>query len=187
MLFIATMFFIFIVFIQLLVFGSHKFSGDTPITFTEFSLPYTESTFYSWMKTLSCFLVAFSFTINLFPIYSGLKVKTNQYCQNVVNHAITSVLFIYLFLSVSSCFLFGLQITAVDANVILNINSEYQTDKKRWESFVLRALFMVVLACHIPFVFFSGKEAMLIIIDEIDRRSISKTLDERVKQLKAIG
>lgn len=72
----------------------------------------------------------------------------------------------------------------MDANVILNINQEYKIDPNRWDSFVLRVLFMVVLACHIPFVFFSGKEGMLIIIDEIDRRSISKTLDERVKQLK---
>jgi len=39
---------------------------------------------------------------------------------------------------------------------------------------------MVVLACHIPFIFFAGKEGLCIVIDEIDRRSVSKVLDERI-------
>ena len=61
-----------------------------------------------------------------------------------------------------------------------NVNKEYLTNNSHWESFVLRALFMIVLACHIPFIFFSGKEALLIIIDEYQRQSISKSLDKRI-------
>jgi hypothetical protein len=43
---------------------------------------------------------------------------------------------------------------------------------------------MIVLFCHIPFIFFSAKEGLLIIIDELDRRSISKTLDQRLEELR---
>lgn len=38
-----------------------------------------------------------------------------------------------------------------------------------------------MLAAHIPFMFFVGKEALLIILDEIDRRSVSETLDKRLE------
>ena len=62
-------------------------------------------------------------------------------------------------------------------NIMQNVNQEYILDPERWESFLLRTLFMIVLACHIPFLFFSGKEGLLIIIDEIQRRSVSKTLE----------
>jgi hypothetical protein len=35
---------------------------------------------------------------------------------------------------------------------------------------------MIVIACHIPFIFFSGKEGLCIIIDELDRKSMASAL-----------
>jgi hypothetical protein len=44
----------------------------------------------------------------------------------------------------------------------------------------MQGLFLVILGCHIPYLFFSGKEALLIIIDEIMRNSISLTLGKKI-------
>lgn len=37
--------------------------------------------------------------------------------------------------------------------------------------------------CNVPTGFFPGKEALLIIIDEIHRESISRSLDERMRDI----
>jgi len=46
----------------------------------------------------------------------------------------------------------------------------------------MQFFFLIILACHIPYLFFSGKEAILIVIDEIMRRSISLVLSKKLLQ-----
>ena len=128
-------------------------------------------------------LVAFSFTINLFPIFSALKIKTNENMGKSVVVSIALVSFLYTFLAITCMFLFGGQLISIKGgNIMNNVNNEYVLDSSHWEAFVLRGLFMIVLACHIPFIFFSGKEALIIMIDETKSRKISKALDQRLKE-----
>ena len=41
-------------------------------------------------------------------------------------------------------------------------------------------MFLIILACHVPYLFFSGKESLLIMIDEVMRNSISLTLSKKL-------
>jgi len=127
-------------------------------------------------------MVAYSFANNLFPIYSSMKEKTNENMKTTIMFGIGLTFFIYSFLSVVCVFMFGSGV-AYSTNLMDCVNKEYAIDSGRFESFVLQFLFMIVLACHIPFIFFSGKESLCIIVDEIDRKSISTTLDERIEFL----
>jgi len=51
---------------------------------------------------------------------------------------------------------------------------------------IIRVLFLIVLACHIPYIFYSGKESLLIIVDEIRYQSMTHAL-ELVLQNSVIG
>jgi hypothetical protein len=44
----------------------------------------------------------------------------------------------------------------------------------------MQLLFLVFLAAHIPYIFFSAKESLLIVVDECMRRSISLTLSKKM-------
>jgi len=65
---------------------------------------------------------------------------------------------IYVSLGILSIYIFG---SALKANVMTNVDEE-----KNVYSYVIRIAFLVVLACHIPYVFFPTKESFLIIVDE---------------------
>ena len=47
-------------------------------------------------------------------------------------------------------------------------------------SFVLRAIFLLIFLCNIPFVFFPGKECLLTLIMEIKERKVSKALEKEI-------
>ena len=72
---------------------------------------------------------------------------------------------LYAAMGILAIYVFG---TGISSSVMDNIDIE-----TTWSSYVIRLSFMVVLACHIPYIFFSGKESLLLCVDEIRRRSMS--------------
>ena len=127
-------------------------------------------------------MVSFSCQQNLFPIFSELQNKTNSECQKGFGLATFLVGSLYVLLAFITIFMFG---STVDSSMLTDVGQECHTGDGTcpWESICLRVMFLVVLACHIPFIFFSGKEGLLIIIDELDRRSISEALEKKLERL----
>ena len=124
-------------------------------------------------------MTAYSFQFNLFPVAASMKVKTNSSATKAVYYALLMAMGIYIVLSILSIYTFG---SSLQPDVLDNVNEEVNHD---WESITLRIAFIIVIVCHIPYVFFSAKEAMLIIVDEWDRSSISHKLNQKVLSLKA--
>ena len=106
-------------------------------------------------------------------MYNSLKTKTNEEAMNACFYTILITGLVYLAVPVLGLFFFG---HLVDQNILNNIAVEHD----KVPSIVLRVIFLMVLGCHVPFIFFTGKESTLIIVDEIMRGSISKALSENM-------
>jgi len=128
---------------------------------------------------------ACNFNVNLFPIHSNQKDKSFKGSVKIITITMFLVQGIYVLVSVSTIFMYGSNLAD---NVLQNIGQSYPaTAKVFWESYVMQGLFLVILACHIPYLFFSGKEALLIMVDEIMRRSISLVLSKKALQMENSG
>ena len=71
---------------------------------------------------------------------------------------------VYVSLGVLSIYSFGSSLTSDVFDAINKEDTIY--------SIIIRVAFLIVLACHIPFVFLPTKEGFLIIIDEAQNRSM---------------
>lgn len=82
---------------------------------------------------------------------------------------------IYVVVAILGVFMFG---SELDSSILDNIGEVTNPVSGRgfWETYIEQSAFMLVLMCHVPFIFFSGKEGLLIIIDEWRRKSISSAL-----------
>ena len=121
---------------------------------------------------LAVFCNAYSFQITLFSTYQSLKVKTTEYATKAVVITLGMSTFIYLLVTFAIVYLFG---SAIETSFFKNLG-----DTMTWENITIRAAFIIILICHIPYIFFACKESLLAIIDELTERAISTALDRRL-------
>lgn len=76
--------FILILFLQLCIFGRSEFITGPVTSISTLMLPNPDINIYKAVQSISIIMVAFTITQNLYPVYSGLRVKTNSNFLKVV-------------------------------------------------------------------------------------------------------
>ena len=150
------------------------------------SFPSTAPTFKSlilpderWVtiESFCTIMVAYSYQFNVFPVYDSLKEQTQKEYSKAQTRALLFSIAVYYAIALLGIFLFG---EHVQSSILLSFGdpSYYnpKTGKPYWQATVIQFAFLIVLLCHIPFIFFGGKEALCILVDELKRRSISNVL-----------
>ena len=75
-----------------------------------------------------------------------------------------------------------MSIVEYGSGITSNLLNCFGTKKHLMSTYLSRIAFLVVMTCHIPFVFFSGKEAFLIIIEEIRTGNMTESLEFKLKK-----
>lgn len=119
-------------------------------------------------------MVAYSYQQNVFPVYDALKDQSIAGYKAASTWGLIFSIVVYLLVAIMGVALFG---TALNSSVLFNFGQVSNSKGNPfWESTIIQISFMIVLLCHIPFIFYSGKEGLCIIVDESQRKSISNVL-----------
>lgn len=139
---------------------------------------------WSTISALCTIMVAYSYQQNVFPIYESLREQSTSLFVKSQIIGLGFTCLVYLLVGVIGVYLFG---NTVQSSVLINFGDIRTPEGKPFfESQVIQVAFIIVLLCHIPFIFFAGKEAVCIIVDEFDRKSISKVLELKANEIREV-
>lgn len=159
LLFIAIFLFITVFILQLIIDGTVENDDE------DFSKYYKVDWNMSVVSGFNIMVTAYGYQLLLYPTYSSMG-ENRSYKAGLKAVSIGNGLsfVIYVSLGILSIYIFG---SNLHASVLSNVNEEVNV-----YSYIVRVAFLIVLACHIPYIFFPIKESALIIIDEALNQSI---------------
>lgn len=174
LLFLAIAIFILLFLVQLITMGSIENHDET------YGRYYMVDLSMELVTGLNIIVLAYAYQINLFPTYNSLGAnKSNKTGLDAVAVAQGLSIIIYVSLGVLSIYIFG---SDLEASVLKNVDEE-----KNIYSYIIRVAFLVVLGCHIPYIFFPTKESLLIIVDQATNASMTKAITDKLEQAPAGG
>ena len=117
-------------------------------------------------------VLAYAYHNSFFPTYNSLAEKSYKNGMKFVAIASALTVGIYVSLGILSIYTFG---SEIGPSIIANVDEEQNVF-----SYIIRVSFLLLLACHIPYIFFPTKESFLIIIDEAQNLSMTKALQYKI-------
>jgi amino acid permease len=153
---VGVVLFIFAMIILLITKGTKDFSLSQ-VSKPKFNL--------NMLANVPTLFISYAFQSGFFPAYQGLKNKTDA---NGIKSVVASLLFVmivYVIVSVVALLKFG---TGLEDNMLKNVSS-----MNGWIPIVISFVFLIIVAMHIPIVLFVGKESLLIMLDELMRKTYS--------------
>ena len=133
--------------------------------------PWTPKRSYHAFTSILTTIVAYSYQTSVFPVYNALSSPTPAVFAKVQTLGLATTLVVYLVVAGLGLMCFG---TSIKPSVLLNYGD--LTDlfgQPLFVTYVIQVSFIVVLICHIPFIFYAGKEGALMITTEKLHRTVS--------------
>jgi amino acid permease len=125
---------------------------------------------------ISVYINAYCYQLVLFSTYASLKEKTTEYAMKATKSTILMVFCIYHAIVFPMVYVFG---SKLNINFFVNLKGNSAT----WETYILRFDYLILIICHIPYIFYPAKECFLVMIDEVHRRSVSKSLALKMSRI----
>ena len=108
----------------------------------------------------------------VFPTYTELEKRSTERFSKVSIIDMSIVTICYISVGTIAVLMFGSEITS---DLLVNVSN-----RPGRVSIFIRIAYTFLLLCHLPYYFFSVKEYVLVMIDEISNRSLSTHLEQKL-------